>query len=178
MFFSLLETVSPARLGGVFAVQWSWSLFVLPSNVPLIADGFPLFGSKSRWPEGPHQNQYPPLCSLRPREGRALRVWGQGKCPFIALLEAGGARLCSAFFFFFVKGDNATQAHALLYSTGRVLLLNQYVKVWPGAGGGKLSHRRWWWMGHQADTDIAVTSQAHRWGHQPPWTARVFLLWA
>ena len=66
------------------------------------------------------------------------------------------------FFFFFVKGDNATQAHALLYSTGRVLLLNQYVKVWPGAGGGKLSHRRWWWMGHQADTDIAVTSQAHR----------------
>ena len=42
------------------------------------------------------------------------------------------------------------------------LAATKYVKVWPGAGGGKLSHRRWWWMGHQADTDIAVTSQAHR----------------
>lgn len=57
MLFSLLETRFLRLAGqGICSAVILVSLFVLPSDVPLIADGVSLFGSKSRQPEGPHQN--------------------------------------------------------------------------------------------------------------------------
>lgn len=35
------------------------------------------------------------------------------------------------------------------------------------AQGEKLSRRRWWWLGSQADKEVAITPQPHRQGDQP-----------
>lgn len=46
--------------------------------------------------------------------------------------------------------------------------LNQYVKVFNCvAHGENLSHRRWWWLGSQADMEVAVIPQPHRQGDRP-----------
>lgn len=82
-------------------------------------------------------------------------------------MEACSQAVLSSDFFFFLK-EKKIHVPILFY---KLLAMSFFKPVCENlncvAHGEKLSRRRWWWLGSQADMEVPITPQIHRQGDQP-----------